>query len=187
MNNMEFDYCLTEPMSNSALYPCLNRPPKTRSVARRGGVRSTPKGRRVDPKAREEVLALLGDAPRRRDLLIEHLHKIQDRYRLPVGAASGRARGRDEDGDGGGLRSGDVLSPLRRDQRGRDCAAGDHGPRLRLDRLRARRLARAAGEAAGAARQRTCACCTRLASAAAKPRRSLSSARIRSRTRPPSR
>ena len=46
----------------------------------RGRVRSTPKGRRVDPKAREEVLALLGDAPRRRDLLIEHLHKIQDRY-----------------------------------------------------------------------------------------------------------
>ena len=46
----------------------------------RGRVRSTPKGRRVDPKAREDVLALLGDAPRRRDLLIEHLHKIQDRY-----------------------------------------------------------------------------------------------------------
>jgi formate dehydrogenase len=46
----------------------------------RGRVRSTPKGRRVDPKAREEVLTLLGDAPRRRDLLIEHLHKIQDRY-----------------------------------------------------------------------------------------------------------
>src|SRR5580765_5032495 len=46
----------------------------------RGRVRSTPKGRRVDPKAREAVLALLGDAPRRRDLLIEHLHKIQDRY-----------------------------------------------------------------------------------------------------------
>ena len=43
-------------------------------------MRSTPKGRRVDPSAREDVLALLGDAPRRRDLLIEHLHKIQDRY-----------------------------------------------------------------------------------------------------------
>src|SRR6202163_5121828 len=42
--------------------------------------RSAPKGRRVDPKAREDVLALLGDLPRRRDLLIEHLHKIQDRY-----------------------------------------------------------------------------------------------------------
>jgi len=30
--------------------------------------------------ALEEVLSLLGDAPRRRDLLIEHLHKIQDKY-----------------------------------------------------------------------------------------------------------
>ena len=43
-------------------------------------VRSTPKGRRVDPTARAEVAALLGSAPRRRDLLIEHLHKIQDRF-----------------------------------------------------------------------------------------------------------
>jgi NADH:ubiquinone oxidoreductase subunit F (NADH-binding)/NADH:ubiquinone oxidoreductase subunit E len=49
-------------------------------MKKRGRVRSTPKGRRVDPVAREEVLTLLGDAPRRRDLLIEHLHKIQDRY-----------------------------------------------------------------------------------------------------------
>src|SRR5262245_4251857 len=46
----------------------------------RKGVRATPKGRRVDAKAREEVLAVLGDAPRRRDLLIEHLHRIQDRF-----------------------------------------------------------------------------------------------------------
>lgn len=43
-------------------------------------VKATPKGRRVDPKAREEVLALLGSEPRRSDLLIQHLHKIQDRY-----------------------------------------------------------------------------------------------------------
>jgi formate dehydrogenase len=43
-------------------------------------VRSTPKGRQVDPKAREEVRALLGDDSRRRDLLIEYLHRIQDRY-----------------------------------------------------------------------------------------------------------
>src|SRR5215510_5870298 len=43
-------------------------------------VRGTPKGRRVDPQAREEIRALLGDAPRRRDLLIEHLHRIQDRF-----------------------------------------------------------------------------------------------------------
>ena len=46
----------------------------------RGRVRSTPKGRRVEPAARDEVVALLGDAPRRSDLLIEYLHKIQDRY-----------------------------------------------------------------------------------------------------------
>src|SRR5918996_1395680 len=43
-------------------------------------VRSIPKGRAVDPKALQEVQALLGEAPRRRDLLIEHLHKINDRY-----------------------------------------------------------------------------------------------------------
>ncbi|MGA0394451.1 MAG: NAD(P)H-dependent oxidoreductase subunit E [Rhodospirillales bacterium] len=37
-----------------------------------------PKGRQLDPEALEEVRALLGDEPRRRDLLIEHLHKLQD-------------------------------------------------------------------------------------------------------------
>src|ERR1044071_240625 len=42
--------------------------------------RRTPKGRQVDPKALDEVRALLRDEPRRRDLLIEHLHKINDRY-----------------------------------------------------------------------------------------------------------
>jgi formate dehydrogenase len=42
--------------------------------------RATPKGRGVDPDALEDVLALLGEAPRRRDLLIEHLHRIQDRF-----------------------------------------------------------------------------------------------------------
>jgi NADH:ubiquinone oxidoreductase subunit F (NADH-binding)/NADH:ubiquinone oxidoreductase subunit E len=42
-------------------------------------VRSSPKGRRVDPKALAEVRKLLGSAPRRRDLLIEHLHRIQDK------------------------------------------------------------------------------------------------------------
>jgi NADH:ubiquinone oxidoreductase subunit F (NADH-binding)/NADH:ubiquinone oxidoreductase subunit E len=40
----------------------------------------TPKGRQVEPQALDEVRALLGDRPRRRDLLIEHLHLIQDRY-----------------------------------------------------------------------------------------------------------
>jgi NADH:ubiquinone oxidoreductase subunit F (NADH-binding)/NADH:ubiquinone oxidoreductase subunit E len=40
----------------------------------------TPKGRQVEPRALEEVRALLGGRERRRDLLIEHLHLIQDRY-----------------------------------------------------------------------------------------------------------
>ena len=53
---------------------------ETRPKGTRSRVRGTPKGRAVDPSAREDVRALLGDAPRRRDLLIEHLHKIQDRY-----------------------------------------------------------------------------------------------------------
>jgi len=39
-----------------------------------------PKGRQVDPFAVEDVRAILRDRPRRRDLLIEHLHLIQDRY-----------------------------------------------------------------------------------------------------------
>jgi len=43
-------------------------------------VRPTPKGRTVDAGALQEVRDLLGDAPRRRDLLIEFLHRIQDRY-----------------------------------------------------------------------------------------------------------
>jgi len=41
-------------------------------------VRGQLKGRPVDPKALADVRALLGDAPRRRDLLIEFLHRIQD-------------------------------------------------------------------------------------------------------------
>src|ERR1700744_44938 len=49
--------------------------------AGRKRAKSTPKGRQVDPAAAEEIEALLGDRPRRRDLLIEHLHLIQDTYR----------------------------------------------------------------------------------------------------------
>src|SRR3954449_984537 len=42
--------------------------------------KSTPKGRQVDPTAAYEIERLLGDRPRRRDLLIEYLHLIQDNY-----------------------------------------------------------------------------------------------------------
>ncbi len=40
-----------------------------------------PKGRQVDDQALAEVRALLGDRSRQRDLLIEHLHLIQDHYK----------------------------------------------------------------------------------------------------------
>jgi formate dehydrogenase beta subunit len=49
-------------------------------MARKKALRPAPKGRQVDETAHQEILALLGDEPRRRDLLIEHLHKLQDRF-----------------------------------------------------------------------------------------------------------
>jgi formate dehydrogenase len=42
--------------------------------------RMVPKGRQVDPRATDVIGALLGEAPRERDLLIEYLHRIQDTY-----------------------------------------------------------------------------------------------------------
>jgi formate dehydrogenase len=59
-------------------------PPHSQAALNGGGgrkrARQTPKGRQVDLAALEEIQALLTDRPRRRDLLIEHLHLIQDRY-----------------------------------------------------------------------------------------------------------
>src|SRR5258708_9166235 len=43
--------------------------------------KSTTKGRQVEPQRAEEIAVLLGDRPRRRDLLIEYLHLIQDKSR----------------------------------------------------------------------------------------------------------
>ena len=48
------------------------------SGRRRG--RDQPKGRQVDQPSLTEVRALLGEQPRRRDLLIEFLHLLQDKY-----------------------------------------------------------------------------------------------------------
>jgi formate dehydrogenase beta subunit len=42
--------------------------------------RQAPKGRRVDPAALAEVQSLLRETSRKPDMLIEHLHKIQDRF-----------------------------------------------------------------------------------------------------------
>jgi NADH:ubiquinone oxidoreductase subunit F (NADH-binding)/NADH:ubiquinone oxidoreductase subunit E len=53
----------------------------TSALGRKRGVRGHPKGRPLDPQAVTEIRSLLGDAPRQRDLLIEFLHRIQDRYR----------------------------------------------------------------------------------------------------------
>ena len=50
------------------------------SKSSRGKGNYKPKGRQVDPAARAEINALLGDTPPRRDLLIETLHLIQDAY-----------------------------------------------------------------------------------------------------------
>src|SRR5271168_3066392 len=43
--------------------------------------KSSPKCLQIDPTAAHEIELLLAERPRRRDLLIEHLHLIQDRYR----------------------------------------------------------------------------------------------------------
>ena len=76
-------------MSTSRSRKTTGMPTTTHSnpdtIAKTGGAgrrrpAKTPKGRQVDPQALAEVGALLGDRPRRRDLLIEHLHLIQDRY-----------------------------------------------------------------------------------------------------------
>lgn len=46
----------------------------------RAKVRGTQKGRIVDPAAADQVRQLIAGGPRRRDLLIEYLHRIQDTY-----------------------------------------------------------------------------------------------------------
>jgi formate dehydrogenase len=46
----------------------------------RRGARYEGKGRQVEPAALDEIQTLLAERPRRRDLLIEHLHLIQDSF-----------------------------------------------------------------------------------------------------------
>ncbi len=48
--------------------------------AGRRRAKSTPKGREVQPQAKHEIETLLDGRPRVRDMLIEYLHLIQDRY-----------------------------------------------------------------------------------------------------------
>ena len=60
--------------------PIATTIPITPLPATRQRKREAPKGRTVDPAALDELRALLGDAPRARDQLIEHLHKLQDHF-----------------------------------------------------------------------------------------------------------
>ena len=60
---------------NSRIIPIAPAQPSTRQRKR-----EAPKGRVVDPTALDEVRAVLGDRSRARDLLIEHLHLLQDHY-----------------------------------------------------------------------------------------------------------
>ena len=46
----------------------------------KGKGRVTPKGRQLDDQAMDDLRALVGEGPLRRDLLIEYLHLIQDEY-----------------------------------------------------------------------------------------------------------
>jgi hypothetical protein len=99
--------------------PPQNSPRDGRGEMGRRRAPRTPKGRQVDPQAREEIRALLGDRDRRRDLLIEHCADVkgslaagidliyetlprywsrqQSKIRLSIGrylSATGRRRGR---------------------------------------------------------------------------------------------
>jgi formate dehydrogenase len=57
-----------------------SRPSRLHPGAGRRQAVPHPKGRQIDPAAQRAIRALLGDRPRRRDLLIEHLHLIQDKH-----------------------------------------------------------------------------------------------------------
>ncbi len=67
----------------------MNETSPSKPVALRRFV-GAPKGRQVDPAVRLAVAECLGDAPRERHLLVEHLHRLQDAHghlSLPVLAA----------------------------------------------------------------------------------------------------
>ena len=56
------------------------KPSLKRGSARGRRGRAFSKGRQVDPEILQQVKQVLGNRPRRRDLLIEHLHLFQDKF-----------------------------------------------------------------------------------------------------------
>ena len=130
-------------------------------------------------------MALLGDAPRRRDLLIEHLHKIQDRFGC-LSAAHLVALAAEMK-----MAMAEVYEVATFYHHFDVVKEGDTAPpaitvrvcdSIACDLAGSHELLKALPALLGA---RTSACCTRRASAAARRRRSPSSARIRCRTRRP--
>ena len=110
-----------------------------------------PKGRPLDDSALAEVRALLGDRPRRRDLLIEFLHLIQDEFRC-LSARHLRALAEEmRHGAGGSLRGRLVLRSFRRGEGRRAATGAAHDQGVRFDQLHAGRRGDAPG---GAGRQR---------------------------------
>ncbi|NQV21483.1 MAG: NAD(P)H-dependent oxidoreductase subunit E, partial [Rhodospirillales bacterium] len=66
---------------SSANSPSQPDPAAARHPGRgKGRARTRPKGRMANPEDVAEIANLLGNRPRRRDLLIEFLHAIQGRY-----------------------------------------------------------------------------------------------------------
>ena len=141
--------------------------------------RRTPKGRQIDPRAAAEIEALLTDRPRRRDLLIEHLHLIQDKYgyissaHLAALAAEMKLAQTEVYEVATFYAHFDVV------KEGRDAAAAGHRARLRFAVLRHGRRRSPAEGFAEDARRRTCASCARRAWAPAITRRSAPSAMCR--------
>ena len=158
-----------------------NPPPAGNGAPPRGRKpRRTPKGRQIDPQAAaDEVAALLGDRSRQRDLLIEHLHLIQDTYGHISAAHLAALAAEMKLSHDRGLRGRDLLRAFRRGEGRRDAAAAGHRARLRLAVLRDGRRRQAARRTAGQARARTCASCARRAWAPAIARRSAPSATCR--------
>jgi formate dehydrogenase len=64
-------------MIQDAPYPIR---PGAKQSGKKRKARAFPKGRQVQPAAHHDIANLLGDRPRDRDLLIEHLHLIQDKW-----------------------------------------------------------------------------------------------------------
>ena len=67
---------MTEHSSKAGIIPIVD----LSAANLKGQGRGKLKGREQNPQAQAEVAALLGADPRRRDLLIEYLHRIQDTY-----------------------------------------------------------------------------------------------------------